>query len=85
VSNRHAGLLAETVTLNLRQATYESMLWRSTGTKQRDPARAVERKLSVGNLTSSRIGTELVFFVRQDANIRSLSPNLGGADLPLAT
>jgi VWFA-related protein len=51
--------LAETMTLNLRQTTYESMLrsgvsWHK---QMKIPAKAVELKLLVGNLASSRIGT----------------------------
>jgi VWFA-related protein len=49
----------ETVTLNLRQTTYESMLQSGLPYRKelRIPAKAVELRLLVGNLVSSKIGT----------------------------
>jgi hypothetical protein len=52
-------VVSDTMTLNLRPATYTSML--ETGLPYRKelmiPAKAVELKLLVGNLASGKIGT----------------------------
>lgn len=57
--NKAGDALAETFTLNLRQATYEQML-RSGVPYQKElriPENAVELRLVVGNLISGKIGT----------------------------
>jgi hypothetical protein len=60
VDGTQAGeVVSDTLTLNLRPATYQSML--ETGVFYRKeltiPERAVELKLLVGNLASGKIGT----------------------------